>query len=274
MHRFSRILRSVAAAFAGIAIVSAPALSQHEDHDADHHHDDGPLHFAHPIFTESPSPDTKLRFDYFHAAIGNDASDHEVRVEGEYAFTHSVSIEANIPLTSRLQNGSRTTSVGSGEIALKLASFAAAEKGILLGGGLAFGVPTGSDRKGIGSDHIVEVEPYVDLGFMRGPVELVSFASYSAAVHRSETDEKEQEVALAASLLYHLNPHFESLLEFETRRSVAGPESGSQITNGGVGIKYHVPGYDAIVVGAAVRIPLTSDKEFNNELAISFFYHF
>lgn len=261
-----------------LAVIFAPldARAQHDhdddDHDDDHHH--APVHFSHPLFTESPSPDTKLRLDFIRGVLAHDVSENTFRVEGEYAFSRNVSLEANVPLTSRSISGDRTTAVGSGEIALKLASFAAAAHGVLLGGGVGFGVPTGNDEKGIGSDHLVEIEPYIDAGWMRGALELVSFASYSTTTRRTPGDEKEESLALAASALYHLNPRFESLVELETRRALSGEESGNQIVNAGFGVKYHVARVRALVVGVGGRIPLTSNREFQSEMILSALYHF
>lgn len=246
----------------------------HDDHDAhdDHHH--APVHFSHPLFTESPSPDTKLRFDYLRAPLARAASDNTFRVEGEYAFTRNISIEANLPMTSRSVGGTSTSAVGSGEIALKLASFAAARHGVLLGGGVGFGIPTGNDEKGIGSDHLVEVEPYVDFGYMRKQMELVSFASFSTTTRRKDGEENEKEVAIAGSLLYHLDPRFESLIELEARRSLYSDAEDEQVVNAGVGLKYHVSRIRALVVGVGGRIPLTTEREFQSEIILSALYHF
>ena len=257
-----------------IAITPALAQAQHDhddDHDDDHHH--APLHFAHPIFTESPSPDTKIRLDYFHSSIAKNISDHAVRIEAEYAFTRNISIEANIPIVRRRISDDRTTAFGSSEIAVKLANFSAAKSGLLLGGGLAFELPAAANDAGIGNDHTVEIEPYIDIGYMRGPLELVSFASFSTVTRRREGEEKEQDLAIAASLLYHIGD-FESLVEVATDRALTGEESGDQSLNAGVGIKYHVPRHDRIVIGAGARAPLTKDKDFRHEILASFFYHF
>lgn len=232
------------------------------------------MHFSHPLFTESPSPDTKLRFDYLRAPLARAASDNTFRVEGEYAFTRNISIEANLPMTSRSVGGTSTSAVGSGEIALKLASFAAARHGVLLGGGVGFGIPTGNDEKGIGSDHLVEVEPYLDFGYMRKQMELVSFASFSTTTRRKDGEENEKEVAIAGSLLYHLDPRFESLIELEARRSLYSDAEDEQVVNAGVGLKYHVSRIRALVVGVGGRIPLTTEREFQSEIILSALYHF
>lgn len=271
-----RTQRALGTLFVYATLMLAPSTARaqhdHDEHDDDHHH--APVHFSHPLFTESPSPDTKLRFDYLRAPLAHDVSDNTFRVEAEYAFTRSVSIEANLPFTSRSANGIHSSAVGSGEIALKLASFAAAEHGILLGGGIGFGVPTGNDQKGIGSDHLVEVEPYVDFGYMRKQMELVSFASFSTNTRRDAGEENEKEVAVAASLLYHLDPRLESLVEVEARRSLYSDAEDEQIVNAGVGIKYHVNRIRALVVGIGGRIPLTTEREFQSEIIVSALYHF
>ena len=87
-------------------------LAQEHEHEHDPH--DGPIHFAHPLFTESPSPDTKLRVDYLFRQVTSGVHEHSMRLEGEYAFTPSISIEANIPITSRSESGTSVNSVGSG----------------------------------------------------------------------------------------------------------------------------------------------------------------
>jgi hypothetical protein len=273
-----RSLRALAVTTIYASLVLAPSTGRaqhdhddHDDHD-DHHH--APVHFSHPLFTESPSPDTKVRLDYLRTPIAHNLSDNTLRIEGEYAFTQNVSIEANLPITSRSENGVHTSAVGSGEIALKLASFVAAKHGILLGGGVGFGVPTGNDQKGIGSDHLVEVEPYIDFGYMHKKLELVSFASFSTNTRRNTGEENEKELALAASLLYHLDPRFESLVELEARRSLYEAGSDEQIINAGLGLKYHVNRIRALVVGLGGRIPLTTEREFQSEIILSALYHF
>ena len=55
---------------------------EHEHQDADHDHD-ARLHFSHPLFTESPSPDTKVRVDYLFREIKSDTHEHSMRLEGE-----------------------------------------------------------------------------------------------------------------------------------------------------------------------------------------------
>ena len=267
-------VRSAAAQIAlGSLLFASPALAQDHDH-GDHDDHDGPLHFAHPIFTESPSPDTKLRLDYLFRQIVAGEQEHSMRVEAEYAFTPSVSIEANLPVTSRRESGTSANSVGSGEIALKLASYAAADRGLLFGGGLALGVPTGSDRKAIGSGHIVEIEPYVDIGYKKGEAELVSFLAFSTTTHRRAGELREDDLSLAASGLYHVAERVETLIEFQTARALAGAEEGRQTATVAAGVKYHVGRVHHLVLGIGGRVPITHERDSEHEVLLSVLWHF
>jgi len=251
-----------------------PTLTLAQEHEHDDHDHEARLHFAHPLFTESPSPDTKLRVDYLFRQITSDALEHSMRLEGEYAFTPSVSIEANIPITSRSESGTTANAVGSGEIAVKLANYGAADRGFLFGGGLALGVPTGNDRKAIGSAHIFELEPYIDAGYKRGRGELVSFLSYSTTIHRHADEPGEEELALAISGLYHVAERVEGLLEFQTERVVGGEETGHHTAALALGAKYHIGKEHHLVVGLGGRVPITHDRESEHEVLLSALWHF
>jgi hypothetical protein len=135
------------------ASAAAPA-----DRDAHDHFGHSAVHFAHPLVAESPTPDTKLRFEYRYSreTEEEDANRHTLGLEAEYAFARWVSLELGVPYTFLdPDEGGSENGFDTVELAVKLASFAFAEKGLVLGGGLELGLPTGDDAKGIGSDHIV-----------------------------------------------------------------------------------------------------------------------
>jgi hypothetical protein len=133
-----------------------------QEHDDDHDHDH--LHFSHPMVTESPSPDTKIRLDYLGTRVSDptDLREHVVRLEGEYAFNHTVSVAVATPFVWRTApQTARASGLGDIEVSLKAASLMFGDRGLLLGSGLSSSLPTGNDLKGIGSGHIVELEPFV-----------------------------------------------------------------------------------------------------------------
>ena len=67
--------------------------NKYNDYDHDH------LHFSHPLVTESPSPDTKFRVDYFSIRTSDVIAVREntYRLEGEYAFNHNLSLSIVAP---------------------------------------------------------------------------------------------------------------------------------------------------------------------------------
>lgn len=63
------------------------------------------LHFSHPLFGESPSPDTKVRVDYFFRNESRTATgeSHTVRFQGEYALANGSASRLTCPLRSGIQ---------------------------------------------------------------------------------------------------------------------------------------------------------------------------
>ena len=117
------------------------------------------LHFTHPIFTESVSPDSKVRLD-FAREWEEEGTANEIELEGEISLQHDLSIELGAPFVFLNPDvGSSVSGLGNLEVAFKFANLTFVERGLLLGYGLAFGLPTGDSGKGIGSGNIWEIEP-------------------------------------------------------------------------------------------------------------------
>ena len=268
---YARLL-ILTAAFLIIPLTAMSAQEHDEDHDHDHDH----LHFSHPLVTESPSPDTKIRLDYLGARTSGPAGIHEntYRLEVEYAFTHSVSLAMVTPYVSRTAPASeRASGLGNVELSLKGASLAFGEKGVLLGGGLSAALPTGSDAKGIGSGHIIELEPFVDAGYKRNALELVGFAILSTTFRRQPGDEAERSLTVNFSTLYRIQSRLEGMIEVSTARALVGPESGSQQTFIAPGLKVYPFTNRSLMFGASVELG-TGIVHDTHILLLSAFYHF
>jgi len=245
-----------------------------QEHDDDHEHEH--LHFSHPLVTESPTPDTKVRFDYI-ATRTSDATrerGREVRLEGEYAFTHSVSLAVVTPYVWRKSQATPEVSgLGNVELSLKAASLALAERGILLGGGVTTALPTGNDAKEIGSSHIVEVEPFLDAAYKRNALELVGFATLSSNFRRRAGDESERNLTFDFSALYRIQSRLEGLIEATTERALIGPESGSQQTFIAPGLKIYPFTNKQFMFGASAEFGTGAVRD-TRLLMLSAFYHF
>lgn len=258
------------------ALLISPALlrAQEHEHDADHDHDH--LHFSHPLVTESPTPDTKIRVDYLQLWTNDvpEFRDHLLRVEGEYAFADGLSLALVAPYEFRTEPSTeRASGLGDLELSLKFASLRYGEKGVLLGGGLSAGVPTGNDQKQIGSSHIVELEPFLDAGYKRDKLELVGFARLSSTFNRRAGDDLERDLAFDFSTLYHLHRRLEALMELTTSRSLVGGGSGVPQTFLAPGVKIYPFPIRRLMFGASVLLG-TGAVSNSKAVLVSGFYHF
>ena len=270
-----------------LVLASAGALQAfaHEDHAHP-----GGLHFSHPLITESPSPDTKIRLDYFFLNVDGEVEDEELGEEGEgpskfkestvnleleYAFTRNISIEVDIPYTFiNPDEGKDVNHFNTIDIGVKLASFILEKYGILLGGGLEFGLPTGDDNKGIGSDNIIEIEPFLSFGWKYKILEVVSFLHIGFPVNQKGDQDEGDELGYNLSTLVHATEWLEVLLEFDGETVLNGEEEGESVLNIDPGVKFKPFKSQDLQVGFGAGFPVTDDEEFEYRLVASVFYHF
>lgn len=242
---------------------------------AQHHHDEE-LHFSHPLITESPSPDTKVRFDYFHRRFSVDrTSEHSARIEFEYAFKPSFSAEINLPYTVRKTEGEPTVSNSdSMDVAVKLTNSVFKEHHVLLVYGVEVGLPTGSDTKSIGRNHLIELAPYFGAGLKKDKVEVVGFSSVRVPANKRIGDEDATTLGYQLSFLFKPNTTVQPLIELDGETGLSGSERGNTVVNLSPGIKFS-PFHSAHwQVGAGVGFPITNRHEFSSRAVISAFYHF
>lgn len=244
------------------------------NYDKDHTHDG--LHFSHPLVTESVSPDTKLRFDYDFGDLEGDATENGIGLEGEYAFHRSFSIEIGVPYVfANPEAGSADLRLGNIEVGLKFANYAFEDAGLLLGYGMEFGLPTGDDDTGIGSDNIIELEPFLNLGLKTGKWEWIGFAKFGIPTNQDPGQEIETEFGLNLSSLYHVTDRVQALLELDGEAVLSGEEAGEEseyfLTPG---FKVTPFSHQQFRAGAGLRFPLSKDTELQFMTLVSLFYHF
>jgi len=249
--------------------------SRSREHEGGHH---DTLHFSHPLIGESPSPDTKVRLDYFFRDMddaGQKSQQHTVRLEMEYAFHRSFSIEVDVPYVALDPEGqSSETNLGSIGIGLKFANFAFEEHNLLLGYGIEFGLPTGDDSKGIGSNNIFEIEPFLSIGYKWHDLEIVAFAEFGIPTNQGPGEEVETELGSTVSLLYPFMPRLRGLLELDGETVLSGDESGETKINITPGIKLRPFDERSFEIGLGASFPLSTHKEFDFQVLLSLFYHF
>lgn len=246
------------------------AQDRHEHGEPDHHVG---LHFSHPMFTESISPDRKVRLS-FSRAWEADATELEGEFEVEYLIARSFSVELGGPYTIVDPDGASSVSnLGNLEIGLKFANYAFEDLGILLGYGIEFGLPTGDDAKGIGSDHVFEVEPFFNAGIRRDHWELVGFSRFGIPTNQDDGEEVETEFNYDLSFMYHLSPRVQALLELNGELVSSGEEAGAGTVQLAPGLRFAPFANSPLFLGASVGMPI-DEPELDARLLVSLFYHF
>ena len=264
--------RTIAAVLAVLALSRASAQEQRDDHD-DHHH--GHLHFTHPLITESPSPDTKLRVDQLWYRAGDDSAAADgrlVRVELERALAPWASLSFTVPYEWRTSPlPLRAHGFGSAELSLKAVTFAAAQRGLLFGGGVSASLPTGSDVNDIGSAHQVELEPFAHAAWMGRDVELVGMTSFSTATRLRAGEAAVRELRFNGSALYHVGEHAQLLLEIESVSTLAGPRT--TVLSLAPGVELVPLQHRPLMLGVSLA-PNVSGAPGARRVLASAFYHF
>lgn len=252
-----------------LALATSPSVSTAQE---DHHHSHG-LHFSHPLFTESVSPDTKLRID-LGKEWESEGNSTETELEAEFAFDRSVSVEVTAPyvfLDPEL--GPATSGAGNIEVALKFANFAFERHGILLGYGLAVGLPTGDAEAGTGTDHIWELEPFLNVGLAVADFEFVAWGRFGIPTNQEEGEDIETDFSYDLSVLYHVSSRVQGLVELNGQTGLSGEEASTGTATVAPGIKVAPLANSPLFVGLGIGLPL-SDQDIDARVKLSLFWHF
>jgi len=261
-------------AIALIACFGATPVWANDDHGST-------IHFDHPLVAESPTPDTKIRLDYQYQNKPGEEDEagskvSTVNLEAEYAFSPSLGIEIGIPYSFRDSKGEdgNTDHLDNVEVALKYANYSFADQGLVLGGGIELGLPTGSTRREIGTSHVLEIEPFLDFGYQTGDFEAIGFLKFGFPSNENTADETDLELGWNLSLLHKTTDNLQLLIEADGESVSGGHEDGHEVINLTPGIKFTLPDHPHITFGAGVSAPVSDDKEFYAMPFASVFYHF
>lgn len=276
MKKFYLILILFSTFFLIFSTITFAQHSHEIDSDAsDHHHG---LHFVHPMFTESVSPDTKMRLDYQLQYPGPIS---ETELEGEYAFSRIFSLETGVhfdPAANRF---------GNTHLLFKFANYALEERGILLGYGLSLDLPTGSGHgHGTGesldqepADHhheenIYQFSPFLNAGLKTGNLELVGWSLFNIPTNHAHPEDASTSLDYNISALYHLSSRIQPLVEFTGTRQLSGVSNKGNALYVAPGLRVKLLEDTPLILGLGMRIPVTKERSFDNQVQVSAFYHF
>lgn len=229
---------------------------------------------SHPLLIESPLPETKLRLNY-RFFDGGDGREHEAEVEAEYAFTQNVSIEAVLPYAFvNPDEGPSENGLGDAIVAFKFATYAWVDRRFLPAVGLEVVLPTGDEEDGLGSDHVVELEPFLRIGYWNGPFELIGFVSLGVPLNQTseESDEEDFAIGYGLSTLYHIAPSLQAVVELQGD-FVFGDED-VQAFYVSPGVTFQPFADKSISFGLGATLPVTDDRDFDYALNFVSTFHF
>lgn len=280
-----------------------------------HSHGGGPgaghhagLHFAHPMFTESVSPDTKIRADYSYLdAGGGEGTKHEFALGVEYALSRSVSVAAGVPYSAS------DAALGFTRVSLKFVNYALEGHGISLGYGVGVGLPTSGDapeESGHGGEDgghghgvrgarsaamdappagrahggtgvhatlgrdFYEFRPFFNVGWTSGRWELVGFTTFGIPSGLADQHQLGTDLSWDVSALFRAAPEVQTVLELNGSAGLSGHPVGQDVVNLSPGIKLRPSGDSPAWLAVGGSLPLTADQGYDGLLRVSFFYHF
>ena len=239
-----------------------------------HQHAHPGVDLTHPIVTESPLPETHVRLDYNFGDAGSE-QEHAFTAAVEYAFTPNVSVEAVLPyVVLDAADGDTVGRLADAAVAVKLASYHYIERRILPAVGVEVILPTGNEERGVGNDHVIELEPFVRIGYWAGPVEFIGSFAVGLPFNQSDAEDDEEDFALAynVSTVYHVIDDVQALLELHGE-SLFGDADGTEFFVSS-GVTFQPFTDKAITLGAGATIPVTEDKPFDYSINVMTIVHF
>ena len=236
------------------------------------------LHFSRPLTSRSPSPVTEVITGYsIEKLIHHEGEMAVYKIEGEYAFNRWLAAEILIPyafLEPEAGHGHKEDNIETVEIGIKYANFAFEDSGVIIGGGLELGLPTGDHHKGIGSDEVLEVAPYFDFGWKAGDLQVVGFMKFGIVTNTNDPDEPDWEFIWNLSTLYPVTPWLNTIVELDGERIHGGHDAGLNLVSATTGFKLKPFSESSIEIGVGYRFPISNHREYQSMGLVSFFYHF
>ena len=236
-----------------------------------------PLHLTHPLVTESPLPENEARIAFSYAALPEDEGDEfTLTASVEFAPWDWFSIEVSLPLTHLDPTGAPSqTHLGNAAIGLKFATFALEDLGLLLAAGVEVGLPTGDEERGIGNDHVIELEPWLGVGLKRGRFEWIARIGAGFPLNTNGDPEADAELHWSTSILFHvIDDTIAVLVELDGLHVFGGEEDGYD----GIAVTpcvrfapFHTPDF---TFGIGVRLPVGNDRDADVQVIFTVYIHY
>ena len=160
------------------------------------------------------------------------------------------------------------------ELALKFANFAFSNHNILLGYGISFGLPTGNQDKGIGSNHILNINPFFNGGIKWNRWEWTTYFTFDMPCNQNENENIQTTLETRLTALYNISPKWQALLEAGSTSPISRFYKGDSNYDLTEGVKFMPDPEKPWILAIGVRHPVLNNNEFKLQGIFSVFYHF
>jgi hypothetical protein len=233
------------------------------------------LEFSHPLITESISPDTKIRSTFLDTKAKDNMFSQTYVLEVEYALVPGFSIHLDVPYTVVNTTGNHSiSSLDEIELTFKFANFAFESHNVLLGYGISFGLPTGNQTKGIGNDHIWNINPFFNGGIIWKRWEWTAYFIFSIPSNQSINENIQSALESRLTALYHISSRWEVLLEAGNVSQISHFYQNGNNYDLTEGIKFRPNPDKPWIMAIGARHPVFRNDEIKLQGIISVFYHF
>jgi hypothetical protein len=233
------------------------------------------LEFSHPLVTESVSPDTKIRSTFLNTKSKDNSLIQTYDLELEYSPVPTFSLHLNVPYTVLKPAGNdNRSSLDEIELALKFANFAFESDNILMGYGVSFGLPSGNEAKGIGSDHIWNINPFFNGGIIWKRWEWTAYFTFTIPANQSPDENIQTGLESRLTALYHIGKKWEALAEAGNTTQISNFDTGEKSYDLTEGIKFRPNPDKPWILALGVRHPVSGNNGFKWQGIMSVFYHF
>jgi hypothetical protein len=219
-----------------------------------------------PLVTRSPVPERELEIevDYEKSREGREL---ETEVELSWRFGRALSVSLGVPVVYLSpRDGSDVAGIGDLTLDGKYRVFQSVEHAALAAVGLELGLPTGSERRGLGGS--TALTPYLTAGIGLRWIDLIGEVAYTWIVDGTDSGLQSLQVNLAAAYTgwRRVTPLLELNLVTQTRGADRPEEDEPDLVGRTQvyltpGIVFDLPRRTSLRGG--VQIPLTSAKEFD-----------
>lgn len=242
-----------------------------------------------PLVTRNPMPERELEVGV-NFERNREGREIETSAELSWRFGRRLEVSLEVPVVTLLpRQGSSVSGLGDISMTAKFLAFESVEHAALLSVGFELGLPTGSERRGLGGS--TTATPFITAGKGFGPIDLIGEVNYTWTAGGADSRVQAFQINLAAAYKgwRRVTPSLELNLVTQTRsakrRGVEADDEDAPVEPSLVGRPqvYLTPGIAVsglpwmprgTSLRGGVQIPVTNRKEFDYRILTIFNWEF